>query len=47
MPIKIEQHSIEPAIYTFHDVLSDEEIETIKELAKPLVINFKTIKKNS
>jgi hypothetical protein len=37
MPIKIEQHSFEPAIYTFHDVLSDEEIETIKELAKPLV----------
>ena len=47
MPIKIEQHSIEPAIYTFHDVLSDEEIQTIKELAKPLVINFKTFKKNS
>jgi hypothetical protein len=42
MPIKIEQHSFEPAIYTFHDVLSDEEIETIKELAKPLVtINLK------
>jgi hypothetical protein len=37
MPIKVEQHSIEPAIYTFHDVLSDEEIETIKELATPLV----------
>ncbi|EFX74258.1 hypothetical protein DAPPUDRAFT_22132, partial [Daphnia pulex] len=37
MPIKIEQHSFEPAIYTFHDVLSDEEIETIKELAKPLL----------
>jgi hypothetical protein len=42
MPIKIEQHSFEPAIYTFHDVLSDEEIETIKELAKPLVtLNLK------
>ncbi|XP_057374183.1 prolyl 4-hydroxylase subunit alpha-1-like isoform X2 [Daphnia carinata] len=37
MPIKIEQNSMEPAIYTFHDVLSDDEIETIKELAKPLL----------
>lgn len=37
MPIKVEQNSIEPVIYTFHDVLSDEEIETIKQLAKPLV----------
>lgn len=37
MPIKIEQSSIDPAIYIFHDVLSDDEIETIKELAKPMV----------
>lgn len=37
MPIKIEQNSIRPAIYTFHDVLNDLEIETIKELATPLV----------
>jgi hypothetical protein len=37
MPIKVEQHSIETEIYTFHDVLSDEEIKTVKELATPLV----------
>lgn len=37
MPIKVEQLSIEPAIYTFHDILSDEEIEKIKEIGRPLV----------
>ena len=37
MPIKVEQQSIEPAIYTFHDILNEEEIEKIKEIAKPLV----------
>ena len=37
MPVRVEQHSIEPAIYTFHNVISDSEIETIKELAKPMV----------
>ncbi|XP_059351138.1 LOW QUALITY PROTEIN: prolyl 4-hydroxylase subunit alpha-1-like [Daphnia carinata] len=37
MSIKIQQNSMEPAMYTFPDVLSDDEIETIKELAKPLV----------
>ncbi|XP_059351142.1 prolyl 4-hydroxylase subunit alpha-2-like [Daphnia carinata] len=37
MSIKIQQNSMEPAIYTFHDVLSDDEIETIKESAKPLL----------
>ncbi len=40
MPIKVEQHSIEPAIYTFHDILSDDEIEKIKEIARPLVSIF-------
>ena len=37
MPIKIEQHAHDPALYTLHHVLSDDEIEVIKELAKPLV----------
>jgi prolyl 4-hydroxylase len=37
MPIKVEQNSIEPAIYTFYEMLSDAEIEIIKELAAPQV----------
>lgn len=43
MPIKVEQHSLEPAIYTFHDVLSDVEIAAIKLLAKPLVRRNKIV----
>ena len=38
MPIKVEMHADDPELYTFHDVISDEEIEAIKNLAKPLVI---------
>lgn len=37
MPIKVEQNSFEPGIFTFHQVLNDNEIAAIKELAKPLV----------
>lgn len=40
MPIKVEKHSLKPAVYTFYDVLSDQEIEAIKTLAKPLVNHF-------
>uniref|UniRef100_A0A0P5MAM3 procollagen-proline 4-dioxygenase n=1 Tax=Daphnia magna TaxID=35525 RepID=A0A0P5MAM3_9CRUS len=47
MPIKIEQNSIRPAIYTFHDVLSDLEIETIKELATPLLARAKVLAKEA
>ena len=37
MPIKIEQNSINPAIYTFYQVISDSEIEILKTLAISLV----------
>lgn len=36
-PLKIEQKYIDPDVYVFHEVLSDEEIEHIKERAKPRV----------
>ncbi|XP_026315363.1 prolyl 4-hydroxylase subunit alpha-1 [Hyposmocoma kahamanoa] len=34
-PFKMEQMYIAPDVYVFHEVLSDDEIEHIKELAKP------------
>ena len=37
MPIKIEQNSINPPIYTFHQVISDNEIEIVKTMSRPLV----------
>jgi len=40
MPIRVEQHSLHPVIYTFHNVLSDEEINVIKEISKPMVYIF-------
>ena len=40
MPIRVEQHSFDPVIYTFHDILSDKEIDALKVLAEPLVIHF-------
>ena len=36
-PVKVEQHSIEPLLFTFHDIISDEEIQAVKQLALPLV----------
>lgn len=36
-PFKMEQMYIAPDVYVFHEVLSDDEIEHIKELAKPRV----------
>lgn len=36
-PFKVEESSIDPHIYTFHDVLSDAEIEILKSLSMPLV----------
>ena len=42
MPHKVETVSLDPPISMFHDVISDEEIETVKELATPQVCqNFK------
>lgn len=38
MPVRVEQNSLDPLIYTFHDVIRDQEINAIKELAKPIVI---------
>ena len=37
MPIRVEQHSFDPVVYTFHNILSDKEIERLIELAKPRV----------
>ena len=37
MPIKVEQNSINPPIYTFHRVISDNEIEILKSLSAPQV----------
>lgn len=36
-PVKVEQHSVEPLLFTFHDIISDDEIQSVKELALPLV----------
>lgn len=36
-PVKMEQQYIAPDVFVFHEVLSDEEIEHIKEMAKPRV----------
>lgn len=36
-PFKVEEVNLEPPILVFHDVISDDEIEKIKELAAPQV----------
>ncbi len=36
-PVKQEVISLQPKIVIYHDIISDEEIETIKYLAKPKV----------
>ena len=36
-PIKTEVAFLEPKIYIFHDLISDREIERLKELASPKV----------
>jgi len=36
-PVKQEFISLNPRIVIFHDIISDEEIETIKNMAKPKV----------
>ena len=36
-PVKQEVISFQPKIVIYHDIISDEEIETIKVLAKPKV----------
>lgn len=38
-PVKMEQISIKPPVTLFYDVLSDEEIETIQNMANPLVLH--------
>lgn len=34
----MEQHSLNPILVTFHNVISDSEIDALKEMAQPLVI---------
>ena len=36
-PVKVEQVSLEPFIVVYHDVISDNEINKIQEMAKPEV----------
>lgn len=36
-PIKVEEHSLNPYIVVYHDLIYDEEIEFIKQEAKPKV----------
>ncbi|XP_073949033.1 prolyl 4-hydroxylase subunit alpha-1-like [Choristoneura fumiferana] len=36
-PLKVEQMYIQPDVYVFHEVISDEEIESIKNLSLPRV----------
>ena len=36
-PVKVEQVSLEPFIVVYHDVISDNEISKIQEMAKPEV----------
>ncbi|XP_066955575.1 prolyl 4-hydroxylase subunit alpha-2-like [Macrobrachium rosenbergii] len=37
MPIKVERHYLQPELVTFHDVISDFEINHIKGIAKPML----------
>lgn len=37
-PIKQEVVSLHPQLVIFHDIISDQEIETIKQLALPTVL---------
>lgn len=41
-PIKMEEAYLKPRIVIYHDVISDQEIETIKRLAQPKVLRLKT-----
>ena len=36
-PIKMEEALLKPRIVIYHDVISDDEIDTVKKLAKPRV----------
>ena len=40
MPFPVEIVSLEPRIEIYHQVLNDDEIETVKELATPRVRNL-------
>ena len=37
MPIRVEQLASDPHLFVFYDVISDKEISTLKDMAKPLV----------
>lgn len=36
-PIKMEEAYLKPRIVVYHDVINDDEIETIKKMAQPRV----------
>lgn len=38
-PVKMEEAYLKPLLVIYHDVITDEEIETVKKLAKPGVSN--------
>lgn len=41
-PIKEEEAYLNPRLVVYHDVISDREIETVKQLAQPRVIFSKS-----
>lgn len=44
-PLKLEEASLKPYIVVYHDVIYDDEIELIKQMAKPRVslMNYKNV----
>ncbi len=36
-PIKMEEAYLKPLIVIYHDIISDDEIETVKKMAQPRV----------
>ena len=38
-PVKMEEAFLKPRIVIYHDVISDDEIETVKKMAQPRVNN--------
>ena len=42
-PVKVEEAALKPYIVVYHEVISDDEIETVKKLAQPRVTNTASI----
>lgn len=46
-PFKVEEANLNPYIVIFHDVMSDEEIQVFKSIAKPSLVRAGTMLKNA